>query len=576
MNHTRQGHAGRLGRLCAALAALSSLAAMPAAAGAAPAQAAVSRPSATPQAPQAAAPQPLLKGIVLLAAPGQLVEDGWPGTIQEVDASRLPDLAGADVRADLRGLLGKPITMPLMEDIRTAIGKRLLAMHRPYAAISFPRQQVRDGVLQVLVIESRLGKVQVEGAHYFSPRQYREALRMKSGDPLDTQTLSAAANAINGNKFRQAALVNSPGEEVGTTDLTIRAKDRLPLEFNFGFNNTGNNATNMYRLNAGVDWGNAFWRGDDLNYQFSASPDLHKLQQHSLTYTTTMPWGDILSLMGSYATNYNDAQGLVSSSGKNINASARYAHALPPMGSANGRLTFGYDYKSTNNNVLFGGMTVFPTTTEIDQFLASIDAGMPDRYGSTRIGLTLVGSPGNMTGRNTDAAFASQQAGASAHYAYARLQLERVTTLPARLNWHSLVTAQVSSGNLLPSEQLVFAGRQSVRGFVEQSATRDEGVTWQNELRAPELGKSLGKLLGLGERAGTFTPYLFLDAGVGNNHTRLDGAPSSRVSVISAGPAMSWQLSSRLTVNVSWGFPLLREGNVGQRLGPEFDIQAVF
>lgn len=531
--------------------------------------------AAVPRTSPAHVPPPL-NAIVLLAAPGQVMPDGWPNDTHAVDAARVPDLAAADVQQALHGLLGKPITAALLGKIRTTIQHRLTAIHRPFAAIAIPRQQVHDGVLQVLVIEARLGTVKVEGAEYFSPQQYRDAVPLAPGQPIDSRALSAATDAINANQYRQAAIVASPGEAVGTTDLTIRAKDRLPLSLNLGFNNDGNNSTGLYQITTDIDWGNAFWRGDDLNYQFTATPDFYRLREHSLSYTTTLPWGDTLSVTGGYATSNTAPQGPIGSQGRNIDVSARYTITLPPVGRFIEHAGFGYDFKSTNNDVLFGGTNVFPSTSEIDQFVAGIDAGEPDRFGTSRIGLLVFGSPGGLSALNTDAAFAAQQPGARAEYAYARLTLDRVTVLPFHMAWHAAVTAQLSTGNLLPSEQLTFGGVQSIRGFVEQGTTRDEGVVWQNELRAPQLATGLGQLLHLGIRSDTLTPFLFLDVGAGGDHTQITGTQASWVELISTGLGVTWQFVPTASLRFTWGIPLVRAGEVGPLLGPQFAVQATF
>lgn len=561
-------HIGLGHRIAWLTAGAAAFLAMPVAAVAAP------PPQAAHQAPAAAPAAPLLQGIVLLAAPGQVRPDGWPDDPHGVDADRLPDLAASGVQQALHGLLGQKITAAVLGNIRKTIEQRLTAAHRPFAAISVPRQQVRGGVVQVLVIEARLGSVRVEGADYFSPAQYRAALRIAPGDPIDTRKLSAATDAINANQYRQAAIVASPGSAVGTTDLTIRAKDRLPVSVNLGFDNTGNNATSLYRVSAGIDWGNAFWRGDDLNYQFSASPDFYLLRQNSLTYTTTLPWGDTLSLSFSYARSHDLPQGPIGSTGVNVDASLRYLIALPPLGHASEHVALGYDFKSTNNNVLFGGETVFPSTSQIDQFVAGIEAAVPDRLGSTQVSLMGFASPGGMTGLNNDLAFSSQQPEARAEYSYARLSVDRMTELPAHFAWHATVTGQISSGILLPSEQLAFGGVQSVRGFVEQGTTRDEGAIWQNEVRAPDMSTGIGQWLGLSRDV--LTPFVFLDLGFGGNHNEIAGTPATWVELVSTGPGVTWRFSRYASLRFTWGIPLLREGQVGPLLGPQFGMQAVF
>jgi hypothetical protein len=85
-------------------------------------------------------------------------------------------------------------------------------------------------------------------------------------------------------------------EEPLVYDLAITTKDRLPLEVMLAADNTGTPETGLYRTGMGVDWSNAFWRGDDLSYGFLAGPDGFRLLQHAVSYTTYLPWRDTMTL----------------------------------------------------------------------------------------------------------------------------------------------------------------------------------------------------------------------------------------------------------------------------------------
>jgi len=422
---------------------------------------------------------------------------------------------------------------------------------------------------------AKLGKVAVEGNNWFSAGQYASGLRLQPGQPLDKAELDADTNWLNQNQYRHVVIVAQPGEQFGTTDLEVRADDRLPLSVNAGFDDTGTKATSIYRLSTGFDWGNAFWRGDDLNYEFTMAPDPHLLSEHALAYTFNLPWHDSLSLSGSYATTQSIASGETNTDGITGTASARYNMLLPPVWDITQTLSLGYDFKSTNNDILFGGSSVFPTTTEIDQFLAVYSGQRADPWGSTAVTFSLVGSPGGLTALNNDAAFRAQQPGATANYLYGRLAISRLTNLPYGIDWSARLTGQLSSANLLPSEQLILGGYQSVRGFVEQGATRDQGVTWQNELRAPTIVTGIAKFLQLNPDSDALVPFWFFDIGGGRNHSQQPGTPGW-VTLAGTGPGLTLNVSRNLSLRFTYGVPLIRIGQFVPLLGPQFALQLTF
>ena len=340
--------------------------------------------------------------------------------------------------------------------------------------------------------------------------------------------------------------------------------------------NTGTTETGLYRIGLAADWSNAFWRGDDLTYGFLTSPDQFRLFENMATYTAYLPWRDWVTVSAVNAVTRGLATEPSNGSPMQGNVtiiSIRYGIALPPSTDLIEHLDVGYDFKTTNNNVLSGGSVIFPTTSELDQFVIVYNVHRNDSLGFTGVTAMLVGSPGHLTPNNTQSALASQQPGASPSYVYARLSMERLTNLPFDSVWSAGLTAQVSSDNLLPSEQLVFGGVRSIRGFMDLGATRDEGAVMQNELR-------LGPVkIGLFHRQTdneTMVPFVFLDLGVGRNHLDLAGVQRSWLEMVSTGPGLTWQFARNAALRFTWGFPLIRNGHTGPFLGPQFGAQITF
>ena len=150
---------------------------------------------------------------------------------------------------------------------------------------------------------------------------------------------------------------------------------------------------------------------------------------------------------------------------------------MPPVGKLAQQLQFGFDYKRYDNNLAFGGQSIFSSVTKVAQFLAIYDATLEDDYGQTAFENQVVFSPGKlMNGNNSTAFQASGVSQANATYAYDNLQLTRITPLPLDTSLVVRALAQLATDELLPSEQLGAGSLDSVRGYDPRVANGTQGI----------------------------------------------------------------------------------------------------
>ncbi len=521
-----------------------------------------------------AAADPTIKGFVFVPQAANLQSGGVPEPAGQIDTSGVPALDDPAITSIIQRYIGLPIANVLLDSLRTAIGKHYHAIGRPFVNVVVPKQDVTNGVLQIVVIEGRVGQVKVEGNEWFDEEQYRRNLHLEPGGPIDNNALQADIDWINRNQYRKATVIASEGVGPGATNITIRTEEQFPLSVTSGIDNSGNAGTGLYRIYTGLDWGNALWRGDSFNYRFTTTPEIRPLYQHALSYTTDLPWRDTLTLSLSIIDSNSATSGSpIGSSGHTVNAGLRYQVPLPAWGTTTHSLTFGYDFKSTNNNTLFGGTSVFATTTEVNQFVGLYSAQRPDAWGSTGLTLQLVGSPGGLSALNNTATFQTQQANADASYIYGSIGVERTTTVVPVITWFTKATLQLSNATLLPSEQMAFGGASSNRGFVTSGVTRDNGIHLINEFRAPTLGAAIARAVGLDSETHPFVPFLFVDYGAGWNHRDSSG---SWVAMTTIGPGFSLQLTRHASFRFTYGIPVQKVGPTGRELLSQFSVSTIF
>lgn len=521
-----------------------------------------------------AQPDPILKGLVFLDDISDVNADGvsLPSTIA-VDVTQVPALSDPRVAEMLAAHVGKPFNIVVLERIRSEVAGYFATAGRPFVRVTLPEQDATNGVVQFVAIESALGSIKVEGAKYFGERTYLNAVELEPGEKIDAARLERALAWLNTNPYRQVTPIALAGSAAGTTDIVLQAQERRPLAVGASIGNTGNPYNGEVQIGASLDWGNAFGRGDLAGVQYTTSSD-RVINQVGGSYTARLPWRHTVALTGSYARTRPDSQGSdIRTHGASSGGSARYVwtpgqRSWPILD----RLAAGVDYRRSNNDVLFGGETVFSTSAVVAQFVAEYSTNVVSRLGATNILISPVFSPGGIGNQNTDAVFAEQRAGATARYAYVRAAIGHAAPLPWGFTWNIRATGQLASAALLSSEQIAFGGEGSVRGFDAFAANRDEGIVATAELRLPVLSGVLFGSRG-DANADELSLFVFADYGTG----RLRGADAGPLRMASAGPALSYRAGRFGTVQLSYGRVLEHAGvDIDSRGRLHFQIRTGF
>ncbi len=487
---------------------------------------------------------PELNGLIFITRPEQLSEASAHD--QALDTSRVPLLDNETFRSRIEPYLGEPLRQSGLKRLLTTVNLYYAAHDKPFVNVSAPGQDVTDGVLRILVVEGRVERVKVEGNRYFSDDQYLAALGLNPGDPLQKSHLDANIAWINRNPFRAAAVVAAPGESFGGTNLIVRANERYPLRVYANADNTGSPNTGEERLGVGVNWGNAFGLGHQLNYQLTTSTDFDRSIGHSASYVVPLPWHHLLTFSGAWSRINADMPVDFDSQGTSWQTAFRYEVPLPAL-SWEHSIQAGADFKRSDNNLEFGGIPVTDNTTDIVQAVLAYRLSTDDNYGRTGLATTVVYSPGSLGNRNETRYFDVSRWGAESDYSYARLDLDRLTRLPANFAWHLTASLQVASGNLLGSEQLALTGTYGARGYGENDSFSDRGYLIRNELLLPVVNASSPSV--------RLQPLVFHDYAQGSNKRLLPGE-RDRTTLSSAGLGGRMSLGQSCELRFAYGWQL--------------------
>lgn len=500
-----------------------------------------------------------LKGLAFVTSAEEAKEVGEVGGVVADD--ELPLLSTPAFREEVAlNHLGKPVTLASINALNREVVAFFKKKGRPVVDVIVPEQDITNGTLRLIVLQARLGEVTVQGNRYFSSEMLTAKLSLAEGDILDSEQVLEDLNWLNQNPFRRVGLVYKRGAEVGETDIVVQVEDRRPVRFYAGYEDSGTDATGNNRWIAGVNWGNAFGLDHQMNYQFTMADDLNDFYAHSGSYVIPLSWRHTLTFYAAYANSSAEVvAGLLNADGESYSTGFRYAIPLRSTGHLTHEAFFGYDYKFSQNALIFGGITQPADKTEVSQFNAGYAASLRDALGGTSLTTTVFYSPGKMTPRNTDSDFNSVSADSSADYYYGRATLERLTRMPADFSLVASVTGQVSSSNLLVSEQLGAGGYATVRGYDERVANAEQGLLSRVELRTPAL--SLREMFNITIPSDQLQFLGFWDYASLYRQDTPTGLPAS-YTLSSVGVGVRYSIATNLSVRFDYGWQLKDDANV--------------
>jgi hemolysin activation/secretion protein len=471
----------------------------------------------------------LLTGVRFVPDPAFAAWPPEPGA-PPVTVTGLPVLDTPAFRARAQADIGKPASIASLNALARAAVQAYRDAGRPLVDVAVPAQDITSGTVTFIVREFVASDVVVEGARHFDPERIRSMIRLEPGQTVDQTRLLEDLNRIAENPFRRVDLLYRRGEAPLTTDVVVRVTDRRPLRIYGSFENNGTPAAGRERFALGFNWGNVFGGDGQFAYQFTASRDLfdggdQRFRAHSATLVQPVADNATAILFGTYQRTVPELGPDLGLTGESWQLSPRLTFRILSRADARAQISIGYDFKQTNNNLLFGGFTISDEATQIHQLTVDLTLSRLWALGLFSVSNSFTFSPGGIGSRNTDAAFqpGPTQSGtpfARATYGYLRTSLSQ--TVPLGGSGAEAVTrviGQITTGNLLPSEQLSAAGPGFVRAYDVNAVIGAQGLTATQELWAPPL--RLGGIAPSGNGSARIGAYA--DAGMVGNPDRLPG-----------------------------------------------------
>ena len=417
--------------------------------------------------------------------------------------------------------------------------------------IELPEQELNRGVVQLRVVETRIGRVSVKNNTYFDEANIRRSLpALQEGRTPNLNEVSANLKQANESPSKQVTMKLQSGEKDDEVDAVLDVKDESPWKVMANADNTGTEATGKTHLGVILQNANLFGRDHLASLQYTTSAEepgrvkVYGAGYHIPLYGS----GDSLDFFASYS---NVDSGTVTAgalnlavSGKGAVYGARYNQALAKRGELESRLSYGLDIKAFKNSIQFSGAELGNDVT-VHPLSIGYQASLPIKQGEIGGQVTLVRNISGGSNGGQDA-FTLARLNAKPDYTILRVGGSITRALAGDWQLRAIANGQYSSDALIPGEQFGAGGATSVRGFIEREISNDSGLGVNLEAYTPNLCQRAGwncRLLG------------FYDSAYVKRNHALPGELDS-TSIASAGVGARFVLSTYVNLQLDYGHVL--------------------
>jgi hemolysin activation/secretion protein len=189
----------------------------------------------------------------------------------------LPPTVIAQALTNAAGAFGTNVSFGGIQSALAGLEEAYRARGYVTVSVGLPQQRLTNATVRVKVTEGRLAAIRVVGNRYFSSNNVMRSLpSLRTNTILNGHIFQAELDRANGNRDRQIYPILGPGQAPGTSDLTLKVKDRLPLHAKLELNNLSSPGTPDLRLNASAVYDNLWQLEHSIGVQYSLSPEGYK------------------------------------------------------------------------------------------------------------------------------------------------------------------------------------------------------------------------------------------------------------------------------------------------------------
>lgn len=377
--------------------------------------------------------------------------------------------------------VGKELTLAQLDELAQRITRYYRDHGHLLARAYLPAQDIKDGEVEIAVLEGRVGKVTVEDTSRISQARVAQRLAsIKEGQALSGPVLERDLLLLNDLPGTRVTSTLSPGASVGTTDLDVRVAGTAPVSGSIGLDNYGNRYTGQPRLDGSIALASPLHLGDSLAIDTVLSRGLEygrAAYQLPINSAGTQ-LGAAFSAM--HYRLYSDFDSL-GAHGTAYISSVYLLHPIVRSRVFNLNAQLDFDHKSMTDDI-------DATSTSSQKVVNVVNLGLSGDHldhlgGGGFTAWSVAFATGNLAPDALTRALDTAGHDTEGSYHKVNYAVTRVQNLPGRFSLYASLRGQHAMGNLDSSEKMVLGGTGAVRAYSSGEAPSDDAWLGTLELR---------------------------------------------------------------------------------------------
>lgn len=356
------------------------------------------------------------------------------------------------------------------------------------ATAYLPAQEIKDGVVEITVVEGRLGKIKLKRMPDVRlkesiARGYLDHIPLDR--PLSEREVERALLLLNDLPGISVSGMLEPGETAGTGDLSIQMSEGKRVSGSVEFDNSGSRSTGEHRAGVGVSLNDPSGRGDQLNLR-GLQAQAGGMDNVAAAYIIPINSMGTKAEINYSALDYRLGKDFaaLNASGKAQVVGAKVSHSIVRSRSLNVIGQVGVESKkfedridstSSINDKTSRNLSLRLATDRVDDWLGGGSNFLSVTYTRGRLALdtpSVSSQDAAPDGRQTQGVFQKW------NYSLSRQQV-----IASQWSVYGALSGQSALMNLDSSEKFSLGGPYGVRAYPVAQASADEGLVANLELR---------------------------------------------------------------------------------------------